>query len=160
MTTSSPLTGGPGLPIPPDAEGGSNTSTKRGDKIFAGVSRGAGLVIMLALAGVFVFLAVEGFPGISQPATNYAPETTFWPYVGKLLFGTVFAAVIALVIAVPFALGIALFIAIYAPRRLAVPVAYVIDLLAAVPSVVFGLWGAFTLAKHLTPIYQLSLIHI
>jgi phosphate transport system permease protein len=154
VTTSSPLTGGPGLPILPDAEGGSSTSTRRGDMIFAGLSKGAGLVIMLALAGVFVFLAVEGIPGISQPATNYAPETTFWPYVGKLLFGTVFAAVIALIIAVPFALGIALFIAIYAPRRIAVPIAYVIDLLAAVPSVVFGLWGAFTLAKHLTPLYQ------
>ncbi len=57
-------------------------------------------------------------------------------------------------IAVPFALGIALFISHYAPRALAVPVAYVIDLLAAVPSVVFGLWGARTLAPHLVPVQQ------
>jgi phosphate transport system permease protein len=154
VTTSGPLTAGPGLPIPPDDEGGSMSSNRRGDKIFAGLSRGAGLTIMLALAGVFVFLAVEGIPGISQPAHNYAPKESFWPYVGSLLFGTVLAAVIALVIAVPFALGVALFIAFYAPRRIAAPVAYVIDLLAAVPSVIFGLWGAFTLAKHLTPLYQ------
>jgi phosphate transport system permease protein len=128
-------------------------STRRGDKIFEGLSTGSGVVIMLALAGVFVFLAVEGIPGLSQLATNYAPKTSFWPYVGDLLFGTVLAAILALIIAVPFSIGIALFISIYAPRQIAVPVAYVIDLLAAVPSVVFGLWGAFTLAPHLVQIY-------
>jgi phosphate transport system permease protein len=154
VTTSGPTTLGPGLPVPPDEDGGSMDSHRRGDRIFAGLSRGAGLTIMLALAGVFVFLAVEGIPGISQPAHNYAPKDGFWPYVGSLLFGTVLAAVIALVIAVPFSIGVALFIAFYAPRRIAAPVAYVIDLLAAVPSVIFGLWGAFTLARHLTPLYQ------
>src|SRR5204863_7647125 len=74
----------------------------------------------------------------------------FPPRRSSDLFGTVYAAVIALVIAVPFSIGVALFIAIYAPRSIAAPVAYVIDLLAAVPSVIFGIWGAFTLAKHLT----------
>jgi phosphate transport system permease protein len=159
VTTSSPLTGGTGLPIPPD-EGGSTPSTRRGDRVFAGLSRGAGLTIMLALAGVFVFLAVEGIPGISQAAHNYAPKDSFWPYVGALLFGTVLAAILALVLAVPFALGVALFIAIYAPRRLATPVSYVIDLLAAVPSVIFGLWGAFTLAPYLTPLYEWLYAHL
>jgi phosphate transport system permease protein len=154
VTDSSPLTRGAGLPIPPDDEGGSMASTRRGDVIFAGISRGAGITILLALAGVFVFLAVEGIPGISQPVANYAPKPDFWSYVGNLLFGTVLAAVIALVIAVPFSIGVALFIAIYAPRRIAAPVAYVIDLLAAVPSVIFGIWGAFTLAKYLTPLYR------
>jgi phosphate transport system permease protein len=154
VTDSSPLTRGAGLPIPPDDEGGEMASTRRGDMIFAGISRGAGITILLALAGVFVFLAVEGIPGISQPISNYAPKDGFWPYVGNLLFGTVYAAVIALIIAVPFSIGVALFIAIYAPRQIAAPIAYVIDLLAAVPSVIFGIWGAFTLAKHLTPIYR------
>jgi phosphate transport system permease protein len=159
VTTSSPLTGGVGLPIPPDDEGGSQPSTRRGDRVFAGLSRGAGILILLALAGVFVFLAVEGIPGISQPVSNYAPKDNFWTYVGNLLFGTVYAAVIALLIAVPFSIGVALFIAIYAPRRIAAPVAYVIDLLAAVPSVIFGIWGAFTLAKHVTPIYEWLYAH-
>jgi phosphate transport system permease protein len=125
--------------------------TKRGDRVFRGLATGAGVAILVALAAVFVFLAVEGIPGISKPAASYRPEASFWPYVGKLLFGTVFAAVIAVVIAVPFALGIALFISHYAPRALAVPVAYVIDLLAAVPSVVFGLWGARVLGPYLVP---------
>jgi phosphate transport system permease protein len=136
-----------------EAETQVSPPTQRGDRIFAGLARGAGLFILAALAAVFIFLAVEGLPGISKPAANYAPLDSFWSYVGRLLFGTIFAALIALVIAVPFALGIALFISHYAPRAIAVPVAYVIDLLAAVPSVVFGLWGARTLAPHLVTVH-------
>ena len=54
----------------------------------------------------------------------------------------------------PLALGIALFVSHYAPQRLAGPVAYVIDLLAAVPCVVYGLWGIVFLAPHLLPVYD------
>ena len=135
----------------PEAAG---PSTQRGDRIFKGLATGAGLTILAALAAVFIFLTVEGIPGVNKPPVTYAPLDSFWPYVGRLLYGTIFAAIIALVIAVPFALGIALFISHYAPRALAVPVAYVIDLLAAVPSVVFGLWGARTLSRALVPAHQ------
>lgn len=123
----------------------------RGDRLFAGTARTAGLAILAALAGVFVFLAVEGFPGLSQSASTYAPNHDFLSYVWPLVFGTVLSSVLALILAVPFAFGIALFISHYAPRQLAVPVAYVIDLLAAVPSVVFGLWGGRALAQYLVP---------
>lgn len=123
-----------------------------GDRVFAGVSRSAGLVILVTLAAVFVFLAVEGFPGLSQPANLYRPATSFVGYVWPLVFGTVLAAVLALIIAVPFSFGIALFISHYAPRRLAALVAYLVDLLAAVPSVVFGLWGAQALSPAFQPI--------
>ena len=117
-----------------------------GDRVFAGTALAAGLVILLALAGVFVFLALEGWPGLSAPEAIYRPATNFWSYVGPLVFGTTLAAVIALVIAVPFAIAIALFISHYAPRRLATPISYVMDLLAAVPSVVYGLWGGGVLS--------------
>jgi phosphate transport system permease protein len=128
--------------------------------VFSGTARAAGLVILAALAGVFIFLTVEGFPGLSAPAATYAPATGFLSYVGPLVFGTVLAAVLALLLAVPFAIGIALFVSHYAPRRLAVPVAYVIDLLAAVPSVVFGLWGARSLAPHLVPVHEFLADHL
>lgn len=137
-----------------EAEPQASPPTQRGDRVFAGLARGAGLTILAALAAVFVFLAVEGIPGVNQDPGTYAPLDSFLPYVGRLLFGTIFAALIALVLAVPFALGIALFISHYAPRALAVPMAYVIDLLAAVPSVVFGLWGARTLGSALVPVQQ------
>lgn len=136
----------------PDPRPGTEPETKTpialGDRVFRALSVGSGGLIMVALAGVFIFLAIEGYPGLSVDADFYKPATSFLGYAGPLLFGTILAAVIALVIAVPFAVGIALFISHYAPRRIAVPVAYLIDLLAAVPSVVFGLWGGRELAQH------------
>ena len=123
-----------------------------GDRIFAGLAGLAALIIMLALAGVFIFLTIEGLPGLSAPERIYAPATDFLSYVGPLVFGTVLAAVVALVIAVPFSIGAALFISHYAPPRVAAPVAYVIDLLAAVPSVVYGLWGGLALGQAMKPV--------
>ena len=67
---------------------------------------------------------------------------------------------LALVIAVPFSIGVALFIAIYAPRSIAAPVAYVIDLLAAVPSVIFGIWGASLWPSTSQPIYAWLYEHL
>ncbi|WP_312717613.1 phosphate ABC transporter permease subunit PstC, partial [Mobilicoccus sp.] len=73
-------------------------------------------------------------------------------YIAPLLFGTVLSAVIALLIATPLAIGIALFITHYAPRRLAQALGYLVDLLAAVPSLVYGLWGVFVLAPKTVPV--------
>lgn len=134
---------------------------RQGDRVFAGLSRGAGILILVALAGVFVFLALEGFPGLTQPASFYAPSaSTFVGYVTPLLFGTILAAVIAVLIAAPLSFGIALVISHYAPRSIAVPAAYVVDLLAAVPSVVFGLWGINVLARTMTPGYEWLFEHL
>jgi phosphate transport system permease protein len=69
-----------------------------------------------------------------------------------LLWATVLVSTVAMVIAVPIAVGIALYITMYAPARLARPVAFTIDLLAAIPSIVYGLWGAYVLAPKLGPV--------
>jgi phosphate transport system permease protein len=137
-----------------DVEPQASPPRARGDRIFAGLARAAGITILVALAAVFIFLAIEGIPGMNKPAENYRPLESFLPYVGRLLYGTIFAGLIALVIAVPFALGVALFISHYAPKALAAPVAYVVDLLAAVPSVVFGLWGARILGPYMVPAHN------
>ncbi|WP_395657270.1 phosphate ABC transporter permease subunit PstC [Nocardioides sp.] len=123
-----------------------------GDRIFSGTARAAAILIMAALAGVAVFLLIEGLPGLTAPTDIYRPADDFWSYVGPLVFGTILAAVVALVIAVPFSIGVALFISHYAPPRLAAPIAYVIDLLAAIPSVVYGLWGGLALAGAMRPV--------
>jgi phosphate transport system permease protein len=136
---------------PPEAGQPTRTARRRGDRIFAGLARGAGIGIMLALAAVFIFLAVEGWSGLTAAESTYRPAKDFLGYIGPLVLSTILAASVALLLAVPFAIGIALFISHYAPRRLATPVAYVIDLLAAVPSVVFGLWGGRYLAHFLLP---------
>ncbi|SFB88363.1 phosphate transport system permease protein [Nocardioides terrae] len=133
----------------------SSTSYGRGDRLFSGTALASGLTILVTLAAVFVFLLLKGFPGFSADPDVYGPSASnFWGYVGRLLFGTTLAAIIALVVAVPFSFALALFTSHYAPRRLAAPIAYVIDLLAAVPSVVFGLWGARTLAVTSQPVQR------
>ncbi|MDH2413319.1 phosphate ABC transporter permease subunit PstC [Nocardioides sp. CER19] len=127
----------------------------RGDKAFSTVALASGVTILVTLAAVFVFLFIKGLPGFTADPEIFKPSSdSFWGYVGRLLFGTTFAAIIALLIAVPFSFALALFISHYAPRRIATPVAYVIDLLAAVPSVVFGLWGARTLAVSSQPVQR------
>ena len=134
--------------------------TQTGDRVFSAIARFAGLAIMATLAGVFIFLAIQGVPGFFQDEEFYKGAGSFWGYVDNLLFGTVLAATIALIVAVPLAFGIALVVSHYAPRWIAGPVAYVIDLLAAVPSVVFGLWGINVFAPRLVPIYQWLDAHV
>ncbi len=118
--------------------------TQLGDRIFAGSAKGAGILILVVLAGVAVFLLAESFPAIVAPASE--TDGGILVYVAPLIFGTLLSAAIALVVATPLAVAVALFISHYAPRRVAATLSYIVDLLAAVPSVVYGLWGAFTLA--------------
>lgn len=128
-----------------------------GDRIFEGLSTSAGILILLTLLGVAIFLTLEGLPGITASPDEVGGKTGgkgFFAYVWPLVFGTVWAAVIALIIAVPVAIGVALYISHYAPPRLSSTLGYVIDLLAAVPSVVYGLWGLLFLSRELAPFYQ------
>jgi phosphate transport system permease protein len=113
------------------------------------------VIILVALAAVGIFLVVESSPALTgNPAEFSGAPTSFWAYVAPLVFGTLWAAFLALVIAFPISIGIALFISHYAPRRIAAGLGYVIDLLAAVPSVVFGLWGIKVLAPGIVPLYD------
>ncbi|WP_343076500.1 phosphate ABC transporter permease subunit PstC [Jiangella mangrovi] len=111
----------------------------------------AGVLILLILAGVAVFLISEALPTFTADPSEIDGGEGFFSYVWPLVFGTLAAAIIALVVATPLALGIALFISHYAPRRLAQSLGYVVDLLAAIPSVVFGLWGIQWLAPQVQP---------
>ncbi|WP_104523732.1 phosphate ABC transporter permease subunit PstC [Blastococcus atacamensis] len=127
---------------------------RRGDRVFAGTAKGAGILIMLILAGVTVFLVVEAAPALTAPAEDIPGGDGLASYIAPLLFGTLLAAVIALALATPLAVAIALFITQYAPRRLAQGLGYVVDLLAAIPSIVYGFWGVFWLAPKMVPFYR------
>jgi phosphate transport system permease protein len=124
---------------------------RRGDAVFKGLATAAGVTIMVALAAVFVFLASEGWSGLTGDPSTFAPFLSFHAYIWPLFVDTILSSAVALLIAVPFSVAIALFVSHYAPKVVAVPFAYVIDLLAAVPSVVFGLWGGLFLAGFLLP---------
>ena len=107
-----------------------------GDLWFSGTAVFAGSMIVVTLAAVAIFLIVQSLPAFGADSQSASLLTTnFWDYVGPLLFGTIWAAFLALLVAVPLSLGIALFITHYAPRRLAQGLGYIVDLLAAVPSV-------------------------
>ena len=126
-----------------------------GDRVFSRSAVFAGSMILVTLAAVASFLIAQSLPAFVATGDSASLLTTnFWSYVGPLVFGTVWAAILALVISLPLAIGIALFISHYAPRKLAQVLGYVVDLLAAVPSVVFGLWGIGVLSPAAQPIYE------
>ena len=125
------------------------STSKLGDRIFGGLSLSAGVLILVTLAAVGLFLVSEAWPTFFAEPSEFNPPNSFIDYVSSLVFGTVWASMLALAMALPLAVAVALFISHYAPRRLAVTLGYVIDLLAAIPSVVFGLWGIAVLAPIL-----------
>lgn len=127
---------------------------QRGDVVFRTLVTGAGITIVATLGAVATFLVLESLPALDPSAEiGNAPEG-FVAYVVPLVFGTLLAATMALLFATPLAIGIGLFISHYAPRRVASALGYVVDLLAAIPSVVYGLWGIQVLAPTVQPIYQ------
>lgn len=123
--------------------------SKVGDKVFGGLAKGAGILILITLAAVAIFLFTEAWPTFTDDLSEISGPDTFREYVGPLLFGTILAAMIALIIATPMAVAVALFISHYAPKRLAQTLGYFVDLLAAIPSVIFGIWGISVLAPIL-----------
>ncbi|MCU4747526.1 phosphate ABC transporter permease subunit PstC [Streptomyces xiamenensis] len=144
----------------PEAAPRKNT-VRLGDRVFSNLSKGSGIALLVIMAAIAVFLTIRAAVAISNNEGNFL--TTFqWnandspPVFGiaVLLFGTVVSSVIAMTLAVPVAIGIALFISHYAPRRLAGPIGYVVDLLAAVPSIIYGLWGALFLVPHMTGLFD------
>lgn len=124
-----------------------------GDATFKGISVGSGMLILGILAAVAAFLIIQAIPAFATDPAEL-PYGGTWTYVMPYLFGTVWSSFLALLMAVPVAVGIALYISHYAPKALSTPIAFVVDLLAAVPSVVFGLWGINVLAPALVPGFQ------
>jgi phosphate transport system permease protein len=148
----------PSVSAPEPAPAGTSPHAKRsrGDRIFAGLAAGSGIFTVLLIALVGIFLLAKAWPAIRDDKVNFLASRQ-WVVTGTelrfgvldLLYTTVLSSVLAMVIAVPIAVGIALFITNYAPRRLAKPVGYLVDLLAAIPSIIYGIWGILVLAPHL-----------
>ncbi|MBT2552552.1 phosphate ABC transporter permease subunit PstC [Arthrobacter sp. ISL-5] len=127
---------------------------RAGDKVFSGATLAAGCLILAVLFGVALFLVIQAIPAFTAPAADIQGGKGFFAYIWPIVVGTLIAAIIALVIATPIAIGVALFISHYAPRKLASGLGYVVDLLAAIPSVIYGAWGAAFLAKEIAPAYD------
>jgi phosphate transport system permease protein len=133
---------------------------RRGDRLFESVAALAGSTIMLAIALIAIFLLVHAIPSLRANHANFFTSAQFdTTHSNALAFGirdlfmvTVLSSLWALALAVPISIGIAVFLTQYAPARLSRPFGALVDLLAAVPSIVFGLWGIFVLAPQLEPV--------
>lgn len=133
---------------------GKSVPQQRGDVVFRTLVTAAGITIVATLGAVATFLVFESLPALDPSAEIGNAPDGFISYVIPLVFGTLLAAIMALLFATPLAIGIGLFISHYAPRRIAAALGYVVDLLAAIPSVVYGLWGIQVLAPAVQPVYQ------
>ncbi len=125
-----------------------------GDRVFSRTAVVAAVTILALLAGVAIFLLSEGLPALTAGASDLPEGKTFVDYVAPLAFGTVLAASLGALIAVPLAVAVALFITHVAPPRIALTLGYLVDLLAAIPSIIYGLWGIFVLGPAAVPVMK------
>jgi phosphate transport system permease protein len=131
---------------------GAGGGGRAGDRIFSNAAVIAAVTVLAILAGVALFLVIEAAPAVTASSAELPDGKSLIDYIAPLAFGTVLAAAVAVFIAVPLAVAVALFISHIAPRRLANTLAYIVDLLAAIPSIVYGLWGIFVLGPAMVPI--------
>jgi phosphate transport system permease protein len=129
-----------------------------GDSIFSNLTLVCGLIVVAILMGLLVVLNIDAFPAVSKFGLSFLTSSAWDPVkeqFGALpaIYGTLLSSVIGLIIAVPISLGAAIFLVELAPSWLRDPASFLIEMLAAIPSVIIGLWGLFVLVPLVrTPI--------
>jgi len=127
------------------------------DIVFRTVARSGGVIVLSIMLLVGVFLAFRASQALSVAGFSFLTEQAWEPDSGRfgiaaVIVGTILIALVAIVIAVPLAIGTALYITEYAPRWFRSILIGLVDIMAAIPSVVYGLWGFFFLQGNITPI--------
>jgi phosphate transport system permease protein len=168
VTTPDPTKSGSGAvtaapfpePEPLSTDPSKNSTVRPGDRIFRFLSEGSGVLIVTLIAAIGFFLVWRAVPALARNTENFFLFGGTWNTsdpaamqfgIFELLQVTVFVSVFALVLAMPVALGIAIYLTQYAHARVKGPLAYMVDLLAAVPSIIYGVWGLYVLAPVLSP---------
>jgi phosphate transport system permease protein len=139
------------------------SSGSLGDRVFEWLCRGAGLLVLAILGAIILTLFLGGLPVFREFGLSFLTSTEWNPVEGRerygalvAVFGTVLTAVLAILAAVPIAFGIAVFLTELAPPWLRRPVGTAIELLAAVPSIIYGMWGLFVLVPFVQMNIQLA----
>ena len=138
------------------------------DKLFRGIVTGGGLISLAILGLIGFFLIYNGFEAIRNAGLAFLTGFEWVDAVpengqpaaygiGAMLYGTIVTGILAMIMGVPIAVGTALFLSYYAPEWLKKPMVVVVDVMAAIPSIVYGLWGFFVLMPHAE--YWAKLIH-
>ncbi len=148
---------------PPPAATGARRSTAFGDQVFATICTTAGLLVLVLLGAIIVTLFLGGLPAFRQFGLPFVTDTTWDPVqevfgAGVSIYGTIITSVLALLLAVPAAFGIAFFLTELAPQWMRHPVGMAIELLAAVPSIIYGMWGFFVIAPIMAAYVQPAVI--
>jgi phosphate transport system permease protein len=129
----------------------------RSDRIFRGIARGSGITVLAIMSMVGLFLAIRAAEAVSEAGGSFLTTQAWEPDasnfgIAAIIVGTVLIALVAICIAVPLATAMALYISEYAPTRIKSALVSIVDLMAAVPSIVYGLWGFFFLQYQITGI--------
>jgi phosphate transport system permease protein len=147
---SSVLASTPRLPDRP-----SNAAPDSADRVFHHVLTASGLIVLVVMAMVGGFLGYRAWQALHVAGLSFLTTANWQPDAGHgrfgiaaVLVGTLLIGLVAIVVAIPLGIGVALYISEYAPRRLRGTMISLVDLMAAVPSVVYGLWGFFYLQSH------------
>jgi phosphate transport system permease protein len=145
---------------PPPARSRTTTERNLGDRLFRLLTTGLAASILVVLMAIAVQLAITATPAVRTFGLGFVTGTDWDPvrdHYGALpfIFGTIVSSLLALAISVPVALGVAVFLTELAPQKVRGPAAFFVELLAAIPSVVYGLWGVFVVApvlrEHVEP---------
>ena len=124
--------------------------TRHPDRVFAGGVAVLAMLVPVTLAGITALIAIDAWPSLAAFGLSYF-TTTVWDPVhlvfgaAAYVYGTIVTTVVAVALAAPIAIGASIFLTEFAPRRVRGPIAYVIELLAYIPSIVYGLWAIFVM---------------
>jgi len=149
----------PPVPAPPTEEGEpsrwqSLLGRDRSDRVYRQVLTAVALTLPLLIVIILGVLFVNAWPAVKRFGASFLVTSTWDPVrevygAAPMVFGTLASSLLALLIAVPLALSVAIFLTEFSPRWLRQPVAFLVELLAAIPSVVYGMWGIFVLIPFL-----------
>ena len=134
-------------------------SSRVGDLVFAGIARTSGVAVLVLLGAIIVTLFVGGLPAFREFGATFLVDPDWDPVARSFggavpIYGTLITAVLALLMAVPVAFGIAFFLTELAPMPLRRPIGTAIELLAAVPSIIYGMWGFFVVVPFMARVVQ------
>jgi phosphate transport system permease protein len=138
-------------------------STSFGDKVFEWLCRGAGIFVLLLLGAIILELFLGGLPAFQAFGIDFLFSTAWQPVEGREAYGalvpvlgTIVSSILAIIFAVPVAFGVAFFLTELAPTWLRRPIGTAVELLAAVPSIIYGMWGLFVLVPFVQRYIQLT----
>jgi phosphate transport system permease protein len=135
------------------------------DAVFRNVTRAAAILVLVILGGVGISLVVGAWPALSAFGASFLVTQSWNPVTEKFgslapIYGTIVTAAIAILIAVPIGIGIAVFLTELCPRPLRRPIGIAVELLAGIPSIIYGIWGLFVFAPFLQKTVQPFIINL